>query len=243
VIEIFTPPGMGYDRAITIFSPDGRLFQVEYAMEAVRKGFTTLGIKCKFGVVLMAEKRKLSPLIDFRTIEKIFKVDEHIGITYAGIPSDARVLIDRARTQAQINRLLYDEPIDVEVLTRKISDLMQLYTQHGGVRPFGVSLIIAGIDDNGPRLFMTEPSGAYAGYIAGAIGAGSQPVIDFLEKNYKPDITLEEAIILAINALKPVVEGPLEPGKLEAGVADVKDRKFRKLSEKEIAEWLEKIST
>ena len=125
---MFTPPGMGYDRAITIFSPDGRLFQVEYAMEAVRKGFTTLGIRCSEGVVLIAEKRRIFPLIDFRSIEKIFKVDEHIGITYAGIPSDARVLIDRARTQAQINRLLYDEPIDVEVLTRRISDLMQLYT-------------------------------------------------------------------------------------------------------------------
>ncbi len=238
---MFTPPGMGYDRAITIFSPDGRLFQVEYAMEAVRKGFTTLGIKCSEGVVLIAEKRRIFPLIDFRSIEKIFKIDEHIGITYAGIPSDARVLIDRARTQAQINRLLYDEPIDVEVLTRRISDLMQLYTQHGGVRPFGVSLLIAGVDDYGPRLFMTEPSGAYAGYLARAIGAGSQPVTDFLEKHYKPNMSLDEAIVLAIKALKPVVEGALEPEKLEIGIVDVKERKFRKLTDEEIAEWLKKI--
>ena len=240
---MFTPPGMGYDRAITIFSPDGRLFQVEYAMEAVRKGFTTLGLKCPEGVVLIAEKRKLFPLIDFNSIEKIFKIDEHIGITYAGIPSDARVLIDRARTQAQINRLLYDEPIDVEVLTRRISDLMQLYTQHGGVRPFGVSLLIAGVDGNGPRLFMTEPSGAYAGYYARAIGAGSQPVTEFLEKNYNPNLTLEETIILAIKALMPVVEGALEPEKLEIGVASVKDRRFRKLTNEEIAEWIKKVTS
>ncbi|HDO21016.1 MAG: archaeal proteasome endopeptidase complex subunit alpha [archaeon GB-1867-097] len=238
---MFTPPGMGYDRAITVFSPDGRLFQVEYAMEAVRKGFTTLGIKCSEGIVLVAEKRKLLPLIDFSSLEKIFKVDEHIGMTYAGFPFDARVLIDRARTEAQINRILYDEPIDVEVLTRKISDIMQLYTQHGGVRPFGVSLLIAGVDLNGPRLFMTEPSGAYAGYMARVIGAGSQPATEYLEKNYRHDLTLNEALILGINALKPVIEGALEPQKLEIGVISIKDGKFRKLSEDEIAGKLKQI--
>jgi len=232
---------MGYDRAITVFSPDGRLFQVEYAMEAVRKGFTTLGIKCSEGIVLVAEKRKLLPLIDFSSLEKIFKVDEHIGMTYAGFPFDARVLIDRARTEAQINRILYDEPIDVEVLTRKISDIMQLYTQHGGVRPFGVSLLIAGVDLNGPRLFMTEPSGAYAGYMARVIGAGSQPATEYLEKNYRHDLTLNEALILGINALKPVIEGALEPQKLEIGVISIKDGKFRKLSEDEIAGKLKQI--
>jgi len=238
---LFTPPGMGYDRAITVFSPDGRLFQVEYAMEAVRKGFTTLGIKCSEGIVLVAEKRKLLPLIDFSSLEKIFKVDEHIGMTYAGFPFDARVLIDRARTEAQINRILYDEPIDVEVLTRKISDIMQLYTQHGGVRPFGVSLLIAGVDLNGPRLFMTEPSGAYAGYMARVIGAGSQPATEYLEKNYRHDLTLNEALTLGINALKPVIEGVLEPQKLEIGVISIKDGKFRKLSEDEIAGKLKQI--
>ncbi|MCS7386405.1 MAG: proteasome endopeptidase complex, archaeal, alpha subunit [Candidatus Methanomethylicota archaeon] len=240
---MFTPPGMGYDRAITIFSPDGRLFQVEYAMEAVRKGFTTLGIKCPEGVVLVAEKRKLFPLIDLYSIEKIFKVDEHIGVTYAGFPSDARVLIDRARTQAQINRLLYDEPIDVEILTRRISDVMQLYTQHAGVRPFGVSLLIAGVDENGPKLFIIEPSGAYAGCLARAIGAGSQPVTDFFEKNYRLELTLDEAILLAVKALMPVVEGSLEPEKLEIGIANVKEKKFRKLSREEIAEWISKATS
>ena len=162
-------------------------------------------------------------------------------MTYAGFPFDARVLIDRARTEAQINRILYDEPIDVEVLTRKISDIMQLYTQHGGVRPFGVSLLIAGVDLNGPRLFMTEPSGAYAGYMARVIGAGSQPATEYLEKNYRHDLTLNEALILGINALKPVIEGALEPQKLEIGVISIKDGKFRKLSEDEIAGKLKQI--
>ncbi|MEM4699491.1 MAG: archaeal proteasome endopeptidase complex subunit alpha, partial [Candidatus Nezhaarchaeales archaeon] len=171
---MFAPPGLGYDRAITVFSPDGRLFQVEYALEAVRRGWTTLGVKCVEGVVLAVEKKKILPLVDPSSMEKIWKIDEHVGVAYAGLASDGRVLIDRARVEAQINRLIYDEPIDIEMLTRRISDLKQLYTQHAGVRPFGVSFLIAGVDKTGPKLFMTEPSGAYAGYYATAIGAGSQ---------------------------------------------------------------------
>ena len=240
---MFKPPGMGYDRAITVFSPDGRLFQVEYAMEAVRKGFTTLGVKCPEGVVLIAEKRKLLPLIDFASLEKIFKIDEHIGMTYAGFPFDARILIDQARTESQINKILYDEPIDVEILTKKISDLMQLFTQRGGVRPFGVSLLIAGADSNGAKLFMTEPSGAYAGYLARVIGAGAQPATEYLEKNYRPDLTLDDAIKLAVRALKPVVEGALEPAKLEIAVVRVSDNVFRKLNVDEVLKIINSVES
>ncbi|MCQ5340346.1 MAG: proteasome subunit alpha, partial [Candidatus Methanomethylicia archaeon] len=118
---MFTPPGLGYDRAITIFSPDGRLFQVEYALEAVRRGWTALGIRCLDGVVLAVEKRKISPLIDPSSMEKILKIDEHVGATFAGLSSDARILIDQARQEAQINRILYDDIIDIEVLTKRVS--------------------------------------------------------------------------------------------------------------------------
>lgn len=238
---LFTPPGMGYDRAITVFSPDGRLFQVEYAMEAVRRGFTALGIKCAEGVILAAERRKILPLIDFTSLEKIFKIDEHIGMTYAGFPFDARILIDYARTEAQINRILYDEPIDVEILTKKVSDVMQLYTQRGGVRPFGVAFLIAGVDDNGPQLLMSEPSGAYALYFARVIGAGTQQVTEFLEKNYNFNWSLNEAIRMSILSLKPVIEGPLDPEKLELGLVSVKDRLFKKLSKDEIASLISNI--
>ncbi|MCR6623439.1 MAG: archaeal proteasome endopeptidase complex subunit alpha [archaeon YNP-WB-062] len=238
---MFTPPGMGYDRAITVFSPDGRLFQVEYAMEAVRRGFTALGIRCVEGVVLVAERRKILPLIDYSSLEKIFKIDDHIGITYAGFPFDARILIDYARQEAQLNRILYDEPIDVEVLTKRISDVMQIYTQRGGVRPFGVAFLVAGVDDNGPRLLMTEPSGAYALYFARAIGSGSQQVTEFLEKNYKFEISLNEALKMAVAAVKPVVEGPIDPDKIEIGVVSVKDRIFRKLSREEVASLISGI--
>ncbi|MCS7097083.1 MAG: archaeal proteasome endopeptidase complex subunit alpha [Candidatus Methanomethylicia archaeon] len=232
---MFTPPGMGYDRTITVFSPDGRLFQVEYAMEAVKRGFTALGIRCAEGVILVAERRKIIPLIDYTSLEKIFKIDEHIGITYAGFPFDARILIDYARQEAQINRIIYDEPIDIEVLTKRISDVMQIFTQRGGVRPFGVAFLIAGVDYNGPRLLMTEPSGSYASYFARVIGSGSQQVTEFLEKHYKFEISLDEAMKLAISALKPIIEAPLEPDKLEIGIVSIKDGLFRKLSRNEIA--------
>jgi len=239
---MFTPPGLGYDRAITVFSPDGRLFQVEYALEAVRRGWTTLGVRCPEGVVLAVEKKKILPLVDPSSMEKIWKIDEHIGIAYAGLASDGRVLIDRARIEAQINRLIYDEPIDVEVLTRRISDLKQIYTQHAGVRPFGVSFLIAGVDKTGAKLFMTEPSGAYAGYYAVAIGAASQQASEVLEKNYREDMSLSEAINLSLKGLEAAVEGGLTPDKVELAVADVKTKRFRKLSKDEVAKYLASLT-
>jgi len=238
---MFTPPGMGYDRAITIFSPDGRLFQVEYALEAVRRGWTALGMRCSDGVLLVVEKKKISPLIDHVSMEKILQVDEHIGITFAGLSSDARVLIDRARVEAQINRMLYDEPIDVEYLTRRISEIKQLYTQHAGVRPFGVSLLIAGVDRFGPRLFMTEPSGAYAGYYVVSIGAGSQQVTEFFEKNFSEKIELETGIVMALRSLDQVIEGGIDPTKVEVATVDVKTRKFKKLSTEEVSGYISKV--
>jgi proteasome alpha subunit len=235
---MFAPPGIGYDRAITVFSPDGRLFQVEYALEAVRRGWTTLGVRCPEGVVLGVEKKKVVPLVDPSSMEKIWKIDEHIGVAYAGLASDGRVLIDRARIEAQINRLIYDEPIDVEVLTRRIGDLKQLYTQHAGVRPFGVSFLIAGVDRTGARLFMTEPSGAYAGYYAIAIGAASQQAMEVLEKNYREDLKLEEAVELSLKGLSVAIEGGLSPDKVELAIVDVATKRFHKLSKEEVAKYI-----
>lgn len=234
---MFAAPGLGYDRAITIFSPDGRLFQVEYAIEAVRRGTTAIGVRCKDGVVLAVEKRILS-LQDPESVEKIFVIDEHIGAAIAGLTADARVLVDQARVQAQVNRLTYDEPISVESLTKYIGDLKQVYTQHAGVRPFGVSFLIAGVDDGGPKLFMTDPSGTYWGYWATAIGAGSQKAKEILEKEYKKDINLEEGIKLALTALKAVLEGEFDATRVEIAIVDVKTRKFRKLSAEEVQKYI-----
>ncbi|MGC9111974.1 archaeal proteasome endopeptidase complex subunit alpha [Acidilobus sp.] len=195
-------PPSAYDRAITIFSPDGELYQVRYAFEAVRKGWTSLGVLTDSGVVLAAEKRKITPLLDLDGIEKIYKVDDHIGVTFAGMGSDGRVLIDYARLVAVRHRLTYGEAPSTEYVVKSVADLKQLYTQHGGVRPFGVALVFGGVDSDGtPRLFRTEPGGQYFSYYAIAIGLGGDAANSYLEKNYKKDLSLDDAIKLAIIAL------------------------------------------
>ena len=239
---MFAPPGLGYDRAITIFSPDGRLFQVEYAIEAVRRGTTAIGICCGEGVALVVEKRVL-PLQDSSTIEKIFKLDDHIGAAISGLTADARVLIDHARIQAQINRLTYDEPIDVQALTKKVADLKQMYCQHAGVRPFGVSLLIAGVDSDGsPRLFMTDPSGAFWGYLSQAIGQGAQTVREKLEKEYKEGLSLDEAILLALNALKEVIESNLDARNVEIAYIKSDEKQFREVGSTELQKYIDKLT-
>ncbi|MFX0206677.1 MAG: archaeal proteasome endopeptidase complex subunit alpha [Candidatus Hodarchaeota archaeon] len=239
---MFAPRGLGYDRAITIFSPDGRLFQVEYAIEAVKRGTTAIGLKTTDGVVLGVEKRSHSPLIDPLSIQKIFRIDEHIGVAIAGLTADARVLVDHARIQAQINRLTYDETVSVNGLTKKLGALLQLYTQHAGVRPFGVSLLVAGVDEDGaPHLFMTEPSGSFWGHLAAAIGAGSQTAMEFLESEYNGSFTLEEGIELTLKALSQIAEDRLSSSMVEIALIPVVDRQFRSLSEEEISKKIKKI--
>ncbi|ADC64479.1 proteasome endopeptidase complex, alpha subunit [Ferroglobus placidus DSM 10642] len=234
-------PQMGYDRAITVFSPDGRLFQVEYAREAVKRGATAIGVKTKEGVVLLADRRVASRLLEADTIEKIYKIDEHICAATSGLVADARVLIDRARLEAQINRLTYDEPISVKELAKRICDFKQQYTQYGGVRPFGVSLLLAGVDEK-PRLYETDPSGAMLEYKATAIGSERNVVMEYFEKEYREDLTLDEAIIHGLIAMKKAIEADLMPEGIEIGIVRVEDKKFRELSVEEIAEYIKKAN-
>ncbi|MFX1296597.1 MAG: archaeal proteasome endopeptidase complex subunit alpha [Promethearchaeota archaeon] len=236
---MFAPPGLGYDRAITQFSPDGRLFQVEYAIEAVRRGTTAIGIRCIEGVVLAVEKRVLN-LQEPESVEKIFDIDMHVGAAIAGLTADARVLIDNARVQSQINRLYYNEAITIPILTKKICDLKQMYTQHAGVRPFGVSLLIAGVDEV-PRLFMTDPSGAFWGYKAQSIGAGAQTVREAIEKEYDEKKSIDEVIIIALKALKKVIEADLDPTKAEIAVIRTETKKFDRLSLNEMETYIKKV--
>ena len=175
----------GYDRAITIFSPDGRLYQVEYAREAVKRGTTSLGLISKDGVVLIVDKRTVSRLVVASSIEKIFQIDDHIGVASSGLVTDARTLVERARVDSQIHRITYNEPILVDALARQICDLKRLYTQNGGVRPFGSSLIIGGVNGDKARLFETDPSGALIEYKATAIGSGVQAAMDVFEEGYE----------------------------------------------------------
>lgn len=238
-MAMFAAPG-GYDRAITVFSPDGRIFQVEYAMETVRKGSTVLGITCSEGVVLAAEEKPMSKLQDPSFSWKIFQVDEHVGAAIAGLSSDARVLVDQARVHSQSNRLMYDEPIDVEVLSKRIGDMMQLYTQHAGVRPFGVSIIFAGVDKTGCHLFQTDPGGNYFGFRAASIGAGSEPLKDFLEAKYRDDFKLDDAVVLAIQCLAKVMGGKVDPTKIRVVVISTDTKKFRRLTNEELEKYIKR---
>jgi proteasome alpha subunit len=219
------PTNMAYDRAITVFSPDGRLFQVEYAREAVKRGTTTVGLKYKTGVVLIVDKRITSHLIEPGSIEKIFKIDDHIGCATSGLVADARSLIDRARIDAQINEITYDEKIQVKTLVKKICDFKQTYTQYGGVRPFGTALLVAGYDDTGPRLFATDPSGALMEYKASSEGSGRNGAMSYFEEHYKNNLSMDEGIALGIRALHQATEEKLNPEATEIGIVD-KDLAF-----------------
>jgi len=238
-MSVFAAPG-AYDRAITVFSPDGRLFQVEYAMELVNRGATILGIRCSEGVVLGAEET-VEALEEAEYSWKIFKIDDHVGAAIVGLSSDARVLIDQARVYAQSNKLTYDEPIDVEVITKKVCDIKQLYTQHAGVRPFGVSIILGGVDKTGTRLFRTHPSGTYRGHKATAVGAGRETVINILKEEYNEDISLEDALKLAVKCLVKAPEAKQLPPRMKIGVIPSTTKKLEMLSDDKIEQYIKEL--
>jgi len=237
----FSPGVMGYDRALTIFSPDGKLYQVEYAFQAVRQGWSTLGIRVRDGVVLAAEKALIKPLLDLSGLEKVVAIDTHVGATFAGFGSDGRILIDQARLIAVRHRLTFGEPIPVELLTKNVCDIKQMYTQHGGVRPFGVSLIIGGVDSTGPKLLKTDPAGQYFSFFATAIGRGETKIEEILEREYRYDMSLDEAVRLAVKTLISSSEEKLEARNIDVAVIPVETRAYRKLSEEEVSELLRKI--
>ena len=231
---------MAYDRAITVFSPDGRLFQVEYAREAVKRGTTTVGVKFKDGVVLIVDKRLSSKLIEPESIEKIFKIDSHIGCATSGLVADARALVDRARIECQVNAFNYSEDIAVESLVKKICDFKQSYTQYGGVRPFGTAMLMAGIDASGPHLYETDPSGAMMAYKADGIGAGRNEVMEVFEKNYKDNMTENQAINLGLKALSAANDNNLKSEVVEIAVINP-EKEFHTLSSEEVAKAVKKI--
>ena len=193
-------PNRGYDMTPTMYSPDGRIYQVEYALETVKRGTLAVGIKSKDGVIIAVEEKSRALQVSEVT-QKIFQIDEHIGAAAAGYIPDARVQVDNARYFSQSNKLTYDEPVEVETVAKHLADQNHQFTQYSGVRPFGVALIIAGVDRKGSNVFIIDPSGTFVSFAAVAIGLGSDEVNDFLEKNYKDGMSIDEAASLAIAAI------------------------------------------
>jgi proteasome alpha subunit len=239
-LSIFAAPG-AYDRAITVFSPDGRLFQVEYALETVNRGATILGIVCKEGVILGAEEKIESKLQDSSFTWKLFPADTHIGAAVVGLGSDARILIDQARVYCQSNRLMYDEPIDVEVISKRIGDIKQLYTQHAGVRPFGVSIIFGGVDKTGNRLFSTDPSGTYRAYKAASVGVGRETVENILKAEYREDMNLGEAVKLAVKCLKKALQAREEQLRVKISTIPASTKTYQTMPDEEVEKHMKAI--
>ncbi len=229
-----------YDRAITVFSPQGRLYQVEYALETVKSGSTVVGVAVNEGIVLAVEERAYSKLQNPNYSQKLFQIDEHIGAASSGLISDARILIDSARVYAQIYRLTYDIMPSAEVIAKRIGDTMQLYTQHAGVRPFGVAILIGGVGDEGARLFYTEPSGVVMEYSGWSIGRGSEKARELLEAQYDARMSLEAAQILCLKALLQGVEKAEENWTAKLVTIPTSTRVYTPVPSDEVSRLLEK---
>ena len=225
---------MGYDRAITMFSPDGRLLQVEYAKKTVRQGSTAIAMVCADGLLFVTDKRIIDSLVVPESVEKIWQIDEHIGATASGILSDARVLIERAQLRAQQHRITYDSPIDTLTIVKDICDLKQVCTQSGGLRPFGVSILVAGIDDHTPKLYETDPTGIFFQYKATAIGEGEVEIEEILHKEYADSLTIEEGLKLSLKALKKILGENFNVTRIDAAYIKTDEKKFRKFSRDKI---------
>lgn len=228
-----------YDRAITIFSPEGRLYQVEYALELVKRGAPIVGVSSPEGAILAANETPESELEDPEYFRKIYQLDDHLGSAISGLSSDARVLIGQARVYCQSNRLLYDEAVDVEILARRLGDMSQAYTQHAGVRPFGVTMILAGVDATGPRVLTTDPSGAYRGFKAVAVGRKNDEATKLLEGKYRDDVSLEEAIKLAVEAIKVASDTNINEETLKVAVIPKDTKLFKRLESEEVKSYLQ----
>jgi proteasome alpha subunit len=239
-MQMMGPETMGYDRVATVFSPDGRLFQVQYAMEAVKRGATVIGIVAKNVVVMAADKRVTNQLMVPSSIEKIYKVDEHIGIATSGLVADGRKIVDEARVESQRNKIVYGEPIDVTSVVRYVCDMSQIFTQYGGLRPFGVSLLIGGVNGNKPRLFETDPSGTPTEWKAAALGEGRGEIMETLEKEYKDDMPTDDAISLTLRALSKAMKKKIEPDRIEVVV--ISKEGFDRLTENKIKAIVDKTA-
>ena len=231
----------GYDMTPTMYSPDGRIYQVEYAIETVKRGTLAIGVCSKEGVI-MAVEEKPRTLQTSNITQKIFQVDYHIGVAAAGYIPDARVQVDNARFFSQGNRMTYDESVEVATVAKHLADQAHQFTQYGGVRPNGVSMIIAGIDQKGESIYVTDPSGTYVQYAAVAIGAGSEDVNSFLEKYYDAEMNLDDAAALAIAAINLKTEQKDGINHIKMAKITSESKTFEKVSESDLQNYSQNLS-
>jgi proteasome alpha subunit len=235
---MFGGQGRAYDRALTVFSPEGRLFQVEYALEAVRRGTLVVAVKSKDDVCLVAQIKVASKLMDADSIDKLFQIDEHMGVAISGLHADSRALINYARVQAQSFRLTYDEPVRLNMLAKAIADLKQQYTQFGGVRPWGCAFFLIGVDVIGPHIFTTSPSGIYRSFKAYAIGNGEATAREYLIENYNETMPFDEIIKLALKALMEATEDEVSKENTRIAYVKGETKKFHLATKDEVEEFL-----
>ena len=229
---------MGYDRAATMFSPEGHLLQVEYAEKTVKLGSNSVGIVCKDGVVIIADKRIRDNLIAPESAMKVFEVDEHVMATAAGIASDARVLVDRARLLSQQHRVSYGTPIDPISVIQMIADNKQAYTQYGGSRPYGVAIMIAGVSKGRGHLYTSDITGNFFAYKANSIGENDEQVKEELRKGVNENMTMDEAIKFTMKIFKDLLGKNFELARFDVAVVYSKEKKLKILNEEELKKYL-----
>lgn len=229
-----------YSFSLTTFSPSGKLVQIEYALHAVSQGKTSLGIKARNGVVIATEKKLGSALVDEGSLKKVHSLSENVGVTYSGMGPDYRVLLKKGRKAAQKYKQTYGDDVPVSQLVREVAAVMQEFTQSGGVRPFGVSLLAAGFDEDGPQLYQIDPSGSYWAWKASAIGKRQVSAKSFLEKRYSEEMELEDAIHTAILTLKEGFEGAINENNIEIGIVG-EDKQFKLLTPAEVKDYLDEV--
>ena len=226
------------DFSLSTFNEKGLIPQVVYALKAVENGENSLGIKAKNGIVIATEKKASTILVDEESFEKVTKISEHIGCVYAGIGPDYFSVLKKARKDCLKYDQVYRDQISVRMLSKSIAELMQEYTQAGGRRPFGISLLIAGVDEDGPRLYKVEPSGEWNSFKACAVGKNAANSDNFLEKRYEDEMELEDAIQIALLTMKEGFEGEMNEKNVEIGIASTDDGKFRTLTQQEVRDYL-----
>jgi len=228
---------MGYDRAATMFSPEGHLLQVEYAEKTVRLGSASIGLTCKDGIVIVADKRVRDKLIVAESASKIFEIDEHIMATTAGILSDARILVDQAQILAQQNRVTYGSPIEPISVIRMIADKKQMFTQYGGARPFGVAIMLAGVNKGKTHLYTSDVTGNYHAYKANAIGENDEKIKEVLRSDYREDMAIDEGIKFCLKIFKDLMGKNFDIGRFEVGIIKLGDKNLSRIQSEDLKKY------